>query len=482
VIAMTKLAESRILTRRGLLRNTALATIALPVLRKLEAFGAAASPRRVILLFSPNGPMTASGPAAGTETAFTLHDWWKPLERHRAEGIFLSHMASTGGGVVTSGGHGLGGQVFCGHGGGYNGDQYRSKGPSIDQLIGQRLESEGRAGIRRSLVWGVGSSGGNGAFVAAPGRHITPEVDPSKAWADIFASFVAPAAGDAAARRAAALIARDQSVLDFLNDDCSTLKTALGAEGARLLDDHCTTLRSFERNLAAGLNANTTAGRCAKPARPATMSWTNPENIDLQTSTFIDLIAATLACELSHVIGFQFSSQAARNRLAVKYGVPSSPTADSGDSGPAHHPWTHQGPSEAKQTAMQIFQTFYSTQVAALVDKLKTTVDAYGKPLIDSTLVVWASELGGSEKNRDGHQTGSQPVVVFGRGQGVFKTGRYIHGKSPDSAYNSNTAAYQEAGRDMARLLVSVMQYMGLADVTTVGATGVKGPLTALYA
>jgi hypothetical protein len=33
----------------------------------------------------------------------------------------------------------------------------------------------------------------------------------------------------------------------------------------------------------------------------------------------------------------------------------------------------------------------------------------------------------------------------------------------------------------MARLLVSVVQYMGLTDVDTVGATGVKGPLAALF-
>jgi len=40
---------------------------------------------------------------------------------------------------------------------------------------------------------------------------------------------------------------------------------------------------------------------------------------------------------------------------------------------------------------------------------------------------------------------------------------------------------YQEAGRDMARLMVSLVQYMGLTDVNTVGATGVTGPLTSLF-
>jgi len=101
---------SRLLSRRGILANAALMTVLAPVVRQLDASAATAtSPRRVILLYSPNGPMSATGPATGSETTFTLHDWWKPLERHKAEGIFLSHMAPTGAGVVTGNGHQLGG-------------------------------------------------------------------------------------------------------------------------------------------------------------------------------------------------------------------------------------------------------------------------------------------------------------------------------------------------------------------------------------
>jgi hypothetical protein len=476
------LSHNRWLSRRDLLKNAALMTVLAPVLRKRDAFGAAASPRRVILIFSPNGPMSAAGPASGTETDFTLHEWWKPLERHKEDGIFLSHMAVTGSGVVPGSGHGLGGQVFSGFGAGHRGNQYANMGPTVDQVIGKRLEAEHRAGIARSLVWGTFSksqAGGTGdAFCAAPGRNITPETDPSKAWASLFASFMTPTPTSAEDKaRAAALLARDRSILDFIHRDCRALRDLLGREGLRLLDEHCTSLRSMEQNLVAGLNQSAAASTCAKPASPEPQEWANPESVDAQMQVFTDLMAATLACELSHVIAFQFGGQAARNRLAAKYEVPSSPKADSGDSGPAHHPWTHQGQSDAKTRAMSIFTTFYSTQVALLLDKLKSTVDAHGKPLLDSTLVIWASELGGNEKNNDFHQTGSLPVMLFGRGQGVFKTGRYIRGKSGDKGNGG-----PEAGRDMARLLVSAVQYMGLTDVNTVGITGVKGPLSSLYA
>ena len=103
----------------------------------------------------------------------------------------------------------------------------------------------------------------------------------------------------------------------------------------------------------------------------------------------------------------------------------------------------------------------------------RKSLDALGKPLLDSTVVLWLSELGGSEDNGDAHITKSVPALLFGNGQGTFKTGRYLHGKSSEN--------YKEAGLDNARLLVSLIQYMGLTDVKTVGATGVSGPLSALY-
>src|SRR5829696_8096766 len=131
-------------------------------------------------------------------------------------------------------------------------------------------------------------------------------------------------------------------------------------------------------------------GACTKPAKPGPVNWTHPEHIDAQMAAFIDLTSMSLACELTHVVAFQFGSEAARNRLASKYGIPSSPVTDSGDSGPAHHPWTHRGNGEpGKALALQTFTTFYAEKLALLIDKLKTTIDASGKPLLDSTVVLW---------------------------------------------------------------------------------------------
>lgn len=292
----------------------------------------------------------------------------------------------------------------------------------------------------------------------------------------MFSTFISPGMTPAERLKAAQALARRKSVLDFVNRDCAALKSALGAADARRLDDHCTTLRSIEQRVQTMMPPDQSS--CVKPVDPGPGDWANPEQVDEKMSAFNELIAMTLACELTHVVAFQLGSQAARNRIASSYGVPSSPVADSGDSGPAHHPWTHQPMTDPNMNAaMRIFTTFYSNQVAALIDRLKATRDASGKPLLDSTVVLWLSELGGVEGNTDAHLTSMVPAVLIGRGQGFFNVGRYLRGSSA-----VNAAAEAEGGREMARLLVSVIQYMGLYDVNSVGLTGVTGPWPALLA
>jgi|GEM_PF-554001 len=465
---------NRMLSRRNLLRHTALAALLTSVVNRRDS-QAAVSPRRVILLYSGNGTIGRTGPCTETssETNFTLDEWWQPLERHRQDGIFMSHMAATGAAVVQGDGHGLGGQMYSG----YGAEKYRAIGPSIDQLIARRLRDEKRQGVAGSVTWGLAGGATGEAFSAGNGSDVRAELDPSNAWQSLFARFVPDSAGGSAA--AAVMIKRQRSMLDFVNQDCKAMASDLGASGTRLLEQHCESLRGLELQLDAKPAAS--LSQCGDASAPASIKWTDPENVDKQMDAFVRLISLALSCELTHVIGFQLSGQAARNRLAASYNVPASPTVDSGDSGPAHHPWTHMKNGADKWKGLSIFNKFYSAKIAQLLDALKTNKDVYGKPLLDSTVLVWLSELGGDLKHSVPHPTFSMPVIMFGNGQGTFKTGRYLRGKCPDGVVGSRMPSQKEAGADTARVLVSLMRYMGMNDVETVGRTGAKGPFLPLY-
>lgn len=468
---------AQLLSRRNMLRHAALGALLVPVIR-LRELQAAPAPRRVIFIFNGNGPHEVAGPASGTSgtSNFTMHDWWKPLDRHRADGIFISHMAVTGTGQVPGNAHGLGGSMFSG----YGAKDYTNLGQTVDQVIAKRLEAARRHGAVRSVVWGLASGATGTAFSAGPSMDIQAELNPQNAWRSLFSQFVPPALGPNAA---AALLARKKSVLDFVSQDCKAFGDALGAEGQRLLEEHCTRVRSME--LALNQQQAPATSMCSKPNDPGAKTWTDPENVDVQMDAFIDLISKSLSCELTHVVAFQLSGQAARNRIASRYGVPASDVESSPDDvGPAHHPWTHNGGRTTERNkALRIFTTFYADKVALLIDKLKSTVDISGKPLLDSTMVVWLSELGGNPSNLDAHNTGSSPAVIFGNGQGTFKTGRYIRGKSAETMYEDWTPQGNniESGRDMAKILVSMIHYMGFTDINTVGEANANGPFMPLY-
>jgi hypothetical protein len=234
------------------------------------------------------------------------------------------------------------------------------------------------------------------------------------------------------------------------------------------------------RTVQAGLAETLGVGQCRKPADPMGLPY-QAENIESNMSKFIDLIAATLVCERTHVIAFQYGGQGAGLRLPSKYGV-----------GGEFHGLTHSSEPEAsKHRKLGVFQSFLSTQLSRLVKTLKSTNDAHGKPLLDSTLVVCASELGNflpahAPGNDTSHPGSNVPIMVFGSGQGTFKTGRYVRGKSPErtrDVYDKSPATVA-AGAETARLMISVKQYMGLRgpEGSTLGNTKVVGGLDWLYA
>lgn len=445
-----------------------------PLVSQGRAHAQAGMPKRVIVFFSPNGPIMERGPATGTESAWQIHEWWKPLERHKADGLFFAGMMQAG---VPFGKHNEYGHQSGGTGAltartteGTN----NATGPSIDQFIGQELQKKGVVTPKRSLLWGLHNSVGNwGPWYEAAGKPVNPQNDPYKALADIVPSLKGPSGGGPVVDKA---LLRRKFVLDAAYKDCKEMTSGLGSEGRTLLDFHCSNIDSLSQSVAKSLEAGTMTSSkvdCSAPAKPNTMlaSNANFSSADVRddlTTAFADMAALSFACDVTRVIGFSFGGTADRFHIPTKYGVPSAAKVDSGDSGPQHHAWTHTyNNSPDKRQALKSFYLWYSETVAKFIDKLKTTMDANGKPLMDSTVVLWTSELGhrtGGD-SLEPHPNENIPVLVFGNGGGAWKTNRFYNGDGS----NKHALALHA-------LFVSIIQHAGLTNVTTFGNQG-AGPL-----
>lgn len=446
--------------RRNLLQRLGLWAVAAPVLlhaRRTRAFGEL--PRRIVVLFSPNGPQFTTGPTQGTETNFEILPWWSPLQRHKDKGLFFRglHQAGVPFGDNSEYGH-RSGTVGALTATTTGSDSDLATGPSIDQLIGQQLQAQGLILPKRSLLWSLESDAG--AFYEASGQRATPVSSPYDALADLAPSF---GGGSEAFTKT---LTRKHFALDHVAADCASLRGELDGKGREMLDFHCANIESLEASVKATLEQGT--GACEMPVGPLTTlpadtDWTGREARDDAMNAYTELMALAFTCDVTRVIGISFGSGASRFSIPESYGVPASGQVDSGDSGPQMHAWTHQaGSNPDTQLAMQIFYNWFSEKVAAIVDKLQTTMDADGRPLLDTTLVLWTSEFGAGGP----HTNVEVPVVLFGNGDGAYSTGRHfeVEGSS------------EERALPLHELFVSMIHHMGLTDINTFGNAGF-GPL-----
>lgn len=447
------------LSRRSIIKNTAMLALAAPAFRMIEGANAqASSPNRLICFFSGNGPMNASGPAEHNEDRFNgnfqLKSWWESLERHKDIGIFISNSAPSNAGYPKMVGHSAGGQTFDAWGA----DNYSIDGPSIHHVIEQQLRKENRAGVLGSVVWGMSEgSFARDPFSTAKGNDIRAETSPTAAWAQMFSNFMAPNPNAADQEKAVALMRRKASMLDFAISDCKKLQRALGAEGSRILDAQCTQLRSSELGILDAITRGEVDGpACDIPEQR------EANNYQQKMALFNEIQVAAFACELTHVIAFQTSASGGNNRV---------PGADSG-----HHQYTHYNNSDNKRNALETFTRAYCEQMADLLDKLKSKQDVNGIPLIETTAVLWKSELGGDEGSGNLHPESNIPEMWFGGGA-RYAHNKYIRGASPNTGKGGN---FRAAGINAAQNLLAAMHHMGVKTNQVGNVTNIE-PWEKLY-
>ncbi|MBC8071106.1 MAG: DUF1552 domain-containing protein, partial [Deltaproteobacteria bacterium] len=286
--------------RRQVLQQLGLWAVGAPVLLHSQGSRAGGdAPRRVVVVFSPNGPQFVTGPTQGTEHDFQILPWWSPLERHKARATFFTGLHQAG---VPFGDH-----SEYGHRSGTAGaltatttglDSALATGPSIDQFIGQQLQANGLYTPKRSLLWSL--EGNASAFYESAGQVATPVTSPYDALADI-----APMFGTDNATLTAALT-RKHFVLDHVAGDCSRLRDELDGNGREMLDFHCANVESLEASVKATLEQG--VGSCEMPAGPLTTmpprtDWTGREARDDAMDAYTELMALAFTCDVTRVIG-----------------------------------------------------------------------------------------------------------------------------------------------------------------------------------
>lgn len=434
-------------SRRGLLRSLGVSTALLPFVplleRETQAADGEAAPKRLVLLFTPNGTLAEQWLGTVTDaTTFELGPILAPLEEHHQNGRLTvvtgldmvltgpgdNHqvgMASLWTGSETTGGNFANGAGWASH-------------QSVDQFIASQLPQDAHF---KSLQFGVQT--GNSADIwsrmiySGANTPETPEDSP-QAMFDTLVSNIATSDSTELDR----LRAERKSSIDLVKNDLARLSSRLGHADQTKLEAHLNAVREIERR-------NDLPGvTCEVPTMDFSINDGANASFPTVSEQMVDQLVMALSCDLTRIASLQWSKSV------------SSVQFDWVGVNRSHHELSHEADTQASMVeSITAINNWYASQIARLLDGLAAIPEGDGT-MLDNTIVVWGNELG----RGNNHSRRDVPFLIAGGGGGALQSGRTINS---EDIHN--------------RLLVSLCQAMGLNDVQTFGSndTG-SGPIPGL--
>lgn len=408
---------TRQITRRTALKGVGV-SLALPWLGSLAPLSAHSAetlgpPRRMAFIFVPNGVHMPDWTPASEGSGYELPYILEPLERVQDDVSVLSgltHDKGRGNGDGP-GDHARSASVFL------TGAQPRKtsgskirSGVSVDQVAAQRI---GKTTKFASLELGCerGRSAGNcdSGYSCAYSSNIswssasTPvgkETNPRLVFERLFSDQGGGKIEENLARRTAL----KKSILDFIADDAKRLQSQLGGHDNEKLDEYLTGVREIERRIELSEREASRGERLDFLAPPGT-----PREFGEHIRLMCDMMVLAFQTDSTRVATFMIAD-AGSNRSYREIDVSD-----------GHHDLSHHGGDRRKQEKIRRINRFHVTQLAYLLEKMKSVKEGNGT-LLDNSMILFGSAI--SDGNRHNHE--NLPIILAGRGGGSIDPGRHI--------------------------------------------------------
>ncbi len=394
-------------TRREFLRDLGLCASVLPFITNLPCLAIGPKTQRkqrLVILFSPDGVVPNTFWPTATGANFEFQASMKPLEPFKNRTLVCKGVSDRVRGDGDNHMRGIGClltgiELFPGNiQGGSDTPAGWSSGISIDQEIKNYLQKSPSTRTRfGSLEFGVMVPDHADTWTrmsySGPNNPVAPIDDPYQMVGKLYGQ------------------AKDQemlsSVLDDLRDDLAKVRSQVGAEDRKILDEHTSLVRNMELDIR---SARTTDVGHAVPVVEPGVRREN-DNIPKIAKLQIDLLVSSLIADSARVATFQFTNSVGDARMTW-LGI------QEGQHGLSHEPDSN----KSAQEKLTRINEWYCTQIAYLAKRLAETPEPDGHgTLLDNTLIVWTNELG----QGNSHTLENIPFVMVGNGLD-FKMGRAL--------------------------------------------------------
>lgn len=313
-------------------------------------------------------------------------------------------------------------------------------GPSVEQVIADAIG--GDTPYRRLDFAVGGSQAADGVitpregsfFWHAPREPVSAFNDPLKAVIRLFGG------GDLSPEEARARRARRSSILTGSLAAFDALRGRLTADERVRLDAHAERLVALERRIAEGV------GACTRPDLVAPDGF-RPGLDDHVSGPLIREVAATaLSCGLTRVCTLGYANGHAPTFPWLWDRNGGAPIVGGGFEN--WHAMVHAD----YQRGMEIPYRWYIEEYAALLDLLEATPDPEGRPLIETTAVIWLTEYSSGR-----HWNTAIPTVLGGNI--AAPQGRWLDflAHAPDAL-----TGYTRSGFTMNQLWLSLLHMFGI--------------------
>lgn len=449
----------RAINRRNFLRSTTGLLVALPMLEATHGhlWAATGNAKRFIVFFSHGGIISArhnSGEMGDPWSPGHWHslDLWKPADEGSTLQTLGEEMTPLQPYVSdltllrgVDDGAGMNQGDYGGHHGCSNAtaltcadttsgaDEAVGLGPSIDQYIAQRLETDAPAPFASIDLMLDGHNYGEPVYRAS-GEQLSTEKDPTSAFDRLFQDVVETDTGPTPQQLA--LRAKKKSVLDGTLEHLAAMKTRVSAADVHLIDAHTEHVRALEKQLGALENL----AACTKPdvsGAPVSQGYGHYDGAghEIAGPILVDILVHAFRCGLTNVATFQMG-----DFLTPWVAAPYS--TDLGHS--LGHAGLEVGPQGTESDRYDDWrETIVANRnwrmglMARFLEGLKTTPEGDGT-MLDNSIVLFTSEFscGGAHSPRD------MPCLLAGKAGGRWTGGKH-HNYNTQVAQNgySTTAS-----------------------------------------
>ncbi len=194
------------------------------------------------------------------------------------------------------------------------------------------------------------------------------------------------------------------SLLDWVRDDITRLKSKLGKADRARVDGYLTSIREVERQI-----QRAEAGAADNPLPDLDRPQGVPAAYADHAKLMFDLQLLAFQGDITRVITFQLARELS-GRTYPEVGVPD-----------PHHPLSHHGNDPEKVEKISRINKFHVSLFAEHLEKLKATPDGDGS-LLDHSVLLYGSGMGNPSK----HDHDNLPILVAGGSSCGVRGGRHV--------------------------------------------------------